>query len=77
MPPRVALRGRRGLRREDVDDLLRRLEAVETRLQEDDSEDEGQAIQPHPQVQDPFERLIEAFTKQRKKEKVHISEFLG
>eukprot|EP01018_Ginkgo_biloba_P028739 Gb_22192 [translate_table: standard] len=53
----------------DVDDLLRRLEAVETRLQEDDSKDEGQAIQPHPQVQDPFERLIDAFTKQRKKEK--------
>jgi len=44
------VRGRRGLRREDVDDLLRRLEAVETRLQEDDSKDEGQAIKPPPQV---------------------------
>eukprot|EP01018_Ginkgo_biloba_P005781 Gb_15164 [translate_table: standard] len=49
IPPRVAVRRRRGLRREDVDHLLRRLEAVETRLQEYDSEDEGQAIQPHPQ----------------------------
>ena len=72
-------RGRRNARRRVTlgKELLRRLEAIESRLPYEESEEELEVPRGRTRVVDPMERLIEAITKQGTKAKVEVPDFKG
>jgi hypothetical protein len=72
--------GRRGMRnaRQRVtldEELLRRLEAIESTLSYEESKDELEVPRGWVRVVDPMERLIEAITKQGTRAKVEVPDF--
>lgn len=72
-------RGRRNARWRDnaVDEVHRRLQALEARLPREDSEEE-QEVQGGQEIAiDPMERLIEAINKQGTRVKVKVLDFKG
>ena len=74
--------GRRGRinarRREPIEEeLLQRLEPIESRLSPKESEEELEVPREWPRTVNPMERLIEAITKQGTRVKVEVPDFKG
>ena len=72
-------RGRRNARRREPieEELLRRLETIESRLPPEESEEELEVPREWPRAANPMERLIEAITKQGTRVKVEVPDFKG
>jgi len=72
-------RGRRNARRRAPieEELLRRLETIESRLPPEESEEELEVPREWPRTVNPMERLIEAITKQGTRVKVEVPDFKG
>lgn len=72
-------RGRRNVRRRGPieEELLRRLETIESRLPPEESEEELEVSREWPRAANPMERLIEAITKQGTRVKVEVPDFKG